>query len=584
MNMSLVEYWFKGFVMLQICSGKMFQRGIEYRNNLRGVLYTNLRLNRDKKLETDAGSLLSTSNLGQSNTIVYELEELIEGNGHIAGVLVSHGIGPYILDFSAIISFVLNCTASPSYTLTDRLLGEQHGISTHSTPKQIVKRVFDKDVFFNEKDEEHLLAFIKQLIGLKRNTYLGVMSSIRTYVTGMQRIADDFELAYTLLVASIESLAQNFDGHKASWLDYDQRKRRLIDSALVDADETTSEKVRAALLDIEHTSLSRRFRDFSLENIRPSYYREETVGVINPISRNDLAKALSNAYQARSQYIHNLRKLPDQLITTDSYTETCRINKKTWLTIQGLSRLARHVITEFIMQQPTVESEVYDYSLERSGIVQMPMAPQYWVGRANLYQGAGSMKLEGFLSQLSHRMAIDPKGVVTDLTELLTVVEGKINELKKDDKLSFIALYIIYNGLISESQRMENSDNFISAHEELLSDPSAEALIVNLILNVVPAWEMTTHYECLEKYFRERDNKLKFRCPKLFEAGIILQLAERYRSSGDYSTSIDLVEMAVENYPEHTSLRQFEIDFKLDNHPIEWTKVLLPKKEEPVNQ
>lgn len=45
--------------MLQICSGKMFQREIEYRNNLRGVLYTNLRLSRDKRLETDAGSLLS---------------------------------------------------------------------------------------------------------------------------------------------------------------------------------------------------------------------------------------------------------------------------------------------------------------------------------------------------------------------------------------------------------------------------------------------------------------------------------------------------------------------------------------------
>ncbi|EIO4079087.1 hypothetical protein LQK60_004291 [Vibrio vulnificus] len=566
--------------MLQICSGKMFQREIEYRNNLRGVLYTNLRLKQDKRLETDAGSLLSTSNLGQSNTIVYELEELIEGNGHSVGVLISHGVDPYILDFSAIISFALNCTASPSYTLTDRLLGEQRGISTHSTPKQIVKRVFDKDVFCNEKDEEHLLAFIKQLIGLKRNTYLGVMSSIRTYVTGMQRIADDFELAYTLLVASVESLAQNFDGHKASWLDYDQRKRRLVDSALSDADETTSEKVRAALLDIEHTSLSRRFRDFSLENISPSYYREETADVLNPISRNDLAKALSNAYQARSQYVHNLRKLPDQLITTDSYTETCRINKKTWLTIQGLSRLARHVITEFIMQQPTVESEIYDYSLERSGIVQMPMAPQYWVGRANLYQGAGSMKLEGFLSQISYRMAIDPKGVVTDLTELLTVVEEKINELKKSDKLSFIALYIIFNGFVSESQRMENSDGFISAHEKLLSAPSAEALIVNLLFNVVPAWDMTAHYECLIMYFRERDNKLKFRCPKLFEAGIILQLAERYRSSGDYSSAVDLVEMAVENYPEHTSLRQFEIDFKLDNHPIEWTKILLPKKEE----
>lgn len=570
--------------MLQICSGKMFQREIEYRNNLRGVLYTNLRLSRDKRLETDAGSLLSTSNLGQSKTIVYELEELIEDNGHSVGVLISHGVDPYILDISAIISFALNCTASPSYALTDRLLGEQPGISTHSTPKQIVKRVFDKDVFCTEKDEEHLLAFIKQLIGLKRNTYLGVMSSIRTYVTGMQRIADDFELAYTLLVASIESLAQNFDGHKASWLDYDQRKRMLVDSALSDADETTSEKVRAALLDIEHTSLSRRFRDFSLENISPSYYREETDDVLNPISRDDLAKALSNAYQARSQYVHNLRKLPDQLIITDSYTETCRINKRTWLTIQGLSRLARHVITEFIMQQPTVVSEIYDYSLERSGIVQMPISPEYWVGRADLYKGAGSMKLEGFLSQISYRMAIDPEGVVTDLTELLTVVEGKINELEKGDKLSFIALYIIFNGLVSESLRMENSDRFISAHEKLLSAPSAEALIVNLIFNVVPAWDMTAHYECLIMYFREKDNKLKFRCPKLFEAGIILQLAERYRSSGDYSFAIDLVEMAVENYPEHTSLRQFEIDFKLDNHPIEWTKILQPKKEEQVNQ
>tara|TARA_B100000315_G_scaffold260898_1_gene327005 strand:- start:11778 stop:13466 length:1689 start_codon:yes stop_codon:yes gene_type:complete len=557
----------------------MFQRDVEYRNNLRGILYTNLRLNRDKKLDTEAGSLLSTSNLGQPNAVVYELEERIEASGQGAGVLISHGVDPYILDFSAILSFALNCTASPSYTLTDRLLGEQRGVSTHSTPKQVVKRVFDKDVYCNDKDEEHLLKLIKHLIGLKRQTYLGVMSSIRTYATGMQRIADDFELAYTLLVASIESLAQNFDGHKASWLDYDQRKRRLIDSALSDADEAVSEKVRAILLDIEHTSLSRRFRDFSLENISPSYYREETANVLNPISKNDLSKALSNAYQARSQYIHNLRKLPDQLTTANSYTETCRINKKTWLTIQGLSRLARHVITEFIMRQPNVETETYDYSLERAGIVQMPMAPKYWVGRPNLYQGAGSMKLEGFLSQLSNFMTTDPKAVVTDLTELLTAVEGKVNELKKDDKLSFIALYVIFNGSVSQSQRMENSDSFITAYEKELSNPSAEALIVNLLFNNVPEWDMKSHYDCLIKYFRERDNKLKFRCPKLFEAGMILQLAERYRSSGDYHTAIEMVEMAVENYPEHTLLRQFEINFKLDDHVIDWFEILVPKKE-----
>ncbi|MBR9847487.1 MAG: hypothetical protein GYB35_15905, partial [Algicola sp.] len=133
---------------------------------------------------------------------------------------------------------------------------------------------------------------------------------------------------------------------------------------------------------------------------------------------------------------------------------------------------------------------------------------------------------------------------------------------------------------VSESQRMENSDRFITIYEKQLSTPSAEALIVNLLFNNVPDWDMKSHYDCLINYFRGRDNKLKFRCPKLFEAGMILQLAERYRSSGDYHSAIEMVEMAVENYPEHALLRQFEKNFKLDNHVIEWFEILLPKKDQ----
>jgi hypothetical protein len=562
--------------MLQICSGKLFQRDIEYRNHVRGIIYTNLMLSREKKVDTEAGSLLSTSNMGQSNAIVYELEELIETNGQGAGVLVSHGVGPYILDFSAILSFTLNCTASPSYTLTDRLLGDQRGLSTFSAPKQVVKQVFDKDIYCNENDEEHLIHFTKHLIGLERNTYLGIMRAIRTYVTGMQRIADDFELAYTLLVASIESLAQDFDGHKASWLDYDQRKRKLIDSALYGADNVTSENVRSALLDIEHTSLGRRFRDFSLEHIKPSYYREEAIDIVSPISKIDLPKALSNAYQARSQYIHNLRKLPDQLTTTNSYSETCQISNKTWLTLQGLSRLARHVITEFVLRQTTVNKEPYDYSLERSGVISMPLAPQYWVGNANLYEGSGSKKLEGFLSQFANHITGTSGAVITDLKELLTKVEDKINELKKCDKLPYMALYLLFNGFVSNEQRTENFDDFSTIFENELSHSTSESLVTNLLFNITPSWDMPTHHNCLLHYFKTRDHKHNFRAPKVIEAGMTLQLAERYRLSEDCNAAIELIAMAVENYPSHAALRQFEIDFKLDNQLIDWASILLP--------
>ncbi|CAK2384598.1 hypothetical protein VCRA2116O372_70066 [Vibrio crassostreae] len=45
----------QGTIVLQICSGKLFQNDIEYRNSLRGVIYTNLKLFGDDKIETLAG-------------------------------------------------------------------------------------------------------------------------------------------------------------------------------------------------------------------------------------------------------------------------------------------------------------------------------------------------------------------------------------------------------------------------------------------------------------------------------------------------------------------------------------------------
>lgn len=565
--------------MLQICSGKLFQKEVQYRNNLRGVIYTNLRLFSDRKIDTAAGSLLSTSNLGQSNAIVYEIEELIESSGQGPGVLISHGVDPYILDFSTLLSFTLNCTASPSYNLTDRLLGDQRGLSTYSTPNQVVKQVFDKEIIFKESDEKYLAEFIKHLIGLERSTYLGVMRAIRTYVTGIHRIADDFELAYTLLVASIESLAQDFDGHISSWSDYDQRKRTLIDKALSDADDAVSTSVREAVLNIEHTSLSRRFRDFSLQHITPEFFREETIESINPISKFDLTKALKNAYQARSQYIHNLRKLPDLLTTHNSYSETCRIGHETWLTIQGLSRLARHVIKNFIISQNTVESEEYDYSLERAGVMQVPLAPQYWVGKSIIYEGSGSKKLEGFLSQYSDHLENRPNSTITDLTDLLCEVERKIHELKKHDKLPYIALYLLFNGVIPETQRMKNVDKFSLMFEKELIKATPEALLLNLLFNIESSWDTDTQYDCLTEYFKNRDNKFNFRAPKIIESGMALQIAERYRIDNDCNKAMELIAIAVENYPDHKALREFEEDFKINERCIEWSKVLLPKHE-----
>jgi hypothetical protein len=128
------------------------------------------------------------------------------------------------------------------------------GVAT--PPDKLVRRVFDKSIWIQPTDCGLLVDFVAELIALERKSFLAAIQAIRTYVTGLHRVTDDLELAYTLLVASLESLAQDFDGHVAQWTDYEESKRRRIDNALSGADHETVARVRTAVMKIEHLALA----------------------------------------------------------------------------------------------------------------------------------------------------------------------------------------------------------------------------------------------------------------------------------------------------------------------------------------
>ena len=220
--------------MLQIASGRLFRRPPGQRNELRGVLYTNLRMF-DGSVETAAGRLRSTSTLHDSKTLIYEFMELIDGEPG-PGVISSHGIDPYLSDFGAIVSFALNVTCTPDHDLTVRLLNGHPGPSVQFPPNQLIGRVFDEMVWCQHEDEVRLFELAGQLVSLERSNFLAAMRAIRSYVTGLHRLADDYELAYTLLVVSIESLLGK-DNPPPEWADFDEKKRLAIDKALIGADE-----------------------------------------------------------------------------------------------------------------------------------------------------------------------------------------------------------------------------------------------------------------------------------------------------------------------------------------------------------
>ncbi len=133
-----------------------------------------------------------------------------------------------------------------------------------------------------------------------------------------------------------------------------------------------------------------------LDHLTPSNAREPDL--VGPAGWLDLRDALKEAYRLRSRYVHNLKGLPDILSEDLSYSETIRTDHTIFLTIQGLARVARQVILEFVARQPKLETEAYDYGLERYGVVRAQVAPQYWIGRPGaLDPDSGRQSLEGFL-------------------------------------------------------------------------------------------------------------------------------------------------------------------------------------------
>lgn len=548
--------------MLQIGSGKLYKNGIGRENSLTGVIYTNLSIFTEEKICTAAGSFLPSNSLSDPMTLFYEFNEKIEKQEIGPGVIASHGISSYISDFSTILSFALNCIATPDHDLATRLKSNKRGLLTSLSPYKVISRFFDPEIIARNEDIEYFVTFVEHLLGLDRKTYLGVMRAIRTFVTGMHRVGDDLELAYTLIVASIESLAQDFDEFETSWGDLPDIKRSKYDLALENADEDLKENVKTTIIELEHTALSRRFKMFAKKHLVDSFFREETVGVTVPIAKSDLNEGLKHAYIARSKYIHNLRELPRLLKRSGTTSEISIIENKTWFTLQGLSRLARHIITEFIYRQPTFESQEYEYFLECAGIMQAPMAPQYWIYETENFDPKSAPKrLEGFLQQLCHHWLNPEDSNITNMTSFLLFLEKKIMRIKKQFRNQLFLLYSIFNGFLPEDKQLKGLKGSIESLKKDLEEPSSEALVYNIIFQKLPTWEIPIHKNAINEYFQKRHNKTSFRVPRLLEAGFHLSLAERYRQEKDYDNARGCISSAVENYPESQNLRIFEAQF-----------------------
>lgn len=170
---------------------------------------------------------------------------------------------------------------------------------------------------------------------------------------------------------------------------------RLVALALFEATifpaptKKTQQRVRPAILAQEHVALGRRYRDFVLAHIGPSFFREEATSYLLPARRRDLPGMLERAYRFRSRYVHTLRELPRIMTAAPSRGDIVNVEGEPVLTFQGLARVARHAIRAFVERGQKVEREDFDYRSALPNVVRVQLAESFWLHSADGYTPHG---------------------------------------------------------------------------------------------------------------------------------------------------------------------------------------------------
>jgi hypothetical protein len=549
--------------MLQISSKKFFKSDQLEETLHRGTFFTNYRIFGRENYETECGRLLPSSPWSGLITVTCETTERLE-KFHADGtpsVLISIGSSHMLQDFAAIASFALNITCTLDPDLTRRLIAPTHlTLGVASAPQKYLKRIFDTEIHSKAGDDEALRTFTSNLLALDRKSYEAAMRAIRRYVVGTHRISDDIDLAYTLFVASIESLAQDFDAFTPDWAGLSHDKRTPIDDALAGADEELAIKVRQAVLAGEHRSLARRYKEFTLANIRPSFFRSDSEGTLRPIKRCDLETLLGQAYSIRSKYVHRLREIPRPVSLVHDHSETVFGDGAASLTFQGLARLSRHVIMNFIDRAPRTEKEDFEWRSALPNIVSMQLASQYWVWRAEGYSTKSTNRyLGGFLEQISSSLQNAGEKGLSDMRAVLAEAEKIMPGLASpQQRRPIVLLYYLYNSFIVAESKMEDWRTFFERFAGDLDEPSIESAIAYLAGGRTPEWTLDEAEGVHAAYFAQRHHARGLKLDQFFETALTLMVASLALGVGNVDVAKKYVAEAVENNPGNRRLLDLE--------------------------
>jgi hypothetical protein len=507
--------------MLQIISGKFFKSDVRQTSPSKGIFYSNYSW--VGVIQTCVATLEPVDTFGSSIcSYVVNYTNQIEGEPR-PGALAPTGDWEIIRQFQLLCTYGLKAAFDVDRSSIELNCREKRKHSGDQyLPSKFTTRFFNPVINGNNDEVESFIKLIDKVIGLPRKQYLAVIRCLTNFLDALQALNFNLDLAYSMLVYSLEALSQNFDGYQPTWKDHPQNEE--MDKLLLKVDEISAEEIRTLLITDKHLKLTKRFVDFISDHIDDSFYFEEATTIQNALRKSDLEEALRNVYKSRSKYVHSLSPVPAHLkYSRSTEGDVFYWDKQPYLTFNGLVRLTHHVITNFIASQEYIEREDYDYFQDIPGILTYRVAPEYWLGNEQHF--SVSQAREWLSSFLGHLQATIFSGQpLVNMEKIIEKIEANVNVkgVTKEHQISMLVLHKLFCCLTGNDERYALLE---VRYSTLLSECHIESMVASLILNQPLPWDLSECIKNYENYSKNRFKKNTIYIPRLIEIFLIIEIA-----------------------------------------------------------
>lgn len=514
--------------MLQIISGKFFGTGEIIHNECNGILYSNASFHAIQPI--DYGNIkINTVDWNPGYPCyVFSYDNCIERTPKTS-ILVKIGDNVVIEQLKYILSFSMDAIFDESELKVEELC--RQGSISENNISSYVDKTFEKQRNLNEEDWEKSIEFYKKMLNLSRDEYKVVMKCLVAYHASFSVFSRDISLAYSILVYALETLCANFDEYTTSWNDYDQNIKKKLDVQLDKVDNDIAEEIRNILVSKEHMKLSRRFCQFILKYINDDYYKaiDKRQG-----TESEINQAIAKAYIIRSKYAHELKPIMKQLMDAgiSKSSEIFEFQHETFFTYSGLLRLARTIITNFVISRDEIESEEYAWDDDLPGTISMELHPNLWLGKSNDFKFQNIDKnLEALL------YCIETEHKVPQMDELVENYMTNIHSIKESERCAAYVLSWIYVNVVQglDNNYVNKIRILLDKHSEMANKCCIATIIGNSFGMPTRGFDLEEVVSVINNYDKNKFKKNKLKIHNRIENSIYMAIASSYKAEDNNS-------------------------------------------------